>query len=59
MPVTTTVEGRERYPGPRALSARVARRPRGDLERMLVAAMDGTHVPLATWRESEYARGRR
>ncbi len=56
MTVTTTVEGRERYPVlvryPREL-----RNEPGDLGRVLVAAADGTQVPLRELAEILYVRG--
>jgi copper/silver efflux system protein len=54
--ITTTVEGRERYP----VRVRYPRELRGDPEamsRVLVAAADGTQVPLAEIAEIRYARG--
>ncbi|MGD9387258.1 MAG: efflux RND transporter permease subunit [Gammaproteobacteria bacterium] len=54
--VTTTVEGRERYP----VRVRYQRELRGeleDLERVLVAAPDATQVPLRELAEIRYARG--
>ncbi len=56
MPVTFTVEGRERYP----VRVRYPRERRHDietLERILVAAMDGNHIPLGDVARIEYARG--
>lgn len=54
--VTTTVEGRERY----AVRVRYPRERRSeleDLERVQVAAADGTLVPLAQLAEVVYVRG--
>ncbi len=54
--VTTTVEGRERY----AVRVRYQRERRHDLEaleRVLVAAADGTQVPLGQLAEIAYLRG--
>jgi len=56
MPVTTTVEGRERYP----VRVRYPRELRGDiesLERILVAATDGAQIPLGDVTDVRYARG--
>jgi copper/silver efflux system protein len=56
MTVTTTVEGRERYP----VRVRYPRELRGDIEsieRVLVAAMDGTQIPLGAMAEVRYERG--
>ncbi len=56
MTVTTTVEGRERYP----VRVRYPRELRDDgeaLERVLVAAVDGTQIPLGEVTTIEYARG--
>jgi copper/silver efflux system protein len=54
--VTTTVEGRERYP----VRVRYAREQRSgieDLEQVLIPAMDGALVPLAQVAEIAYVRG--
>ena len=54
--ITTTVEGRERYP----VRVRYPRELRDDGEaigRVLVAAADGTQVPLAELAEIRYTRG--
>jgi Cu(I)/Ag(I) efflux system membrane protein CusA/SilA len=54
--ITTTVEGRERYP----VRVRYMRELRDDLEsigRVLVASPDGTQIPLAQLAEIEYVRG--
>ncbi len=54
--VTTTVEGRERYP----VRVRYLRELRDNieaLERILVAAPDGTQVPLGQLADIEYVRG--
>ena len=56
MTVTTTVEGRERYP----VRVRYPRELRGDIEALediLVAAMDGAQIPLGDLARVEYARG--
>ncbi len=56
MTVTTTVEGRERYP----VRVRYPRELRDDLqalERVLVATADGAQIPLADVAEIRYARG--
>ncbi len=56
MPVTTTVEGRERYP----VRVRYPRELRNDieaLERILVASADGAQIPLSEVARIEYARG--
>jgi Cu(I)/Ag(I) efflux system membrane protein CusA/SilA len=55
-PITRTVEGRERYP----VRVRYMRELRDDvdaLERILVAAPDGTQIPLAQLAEIRYVRG--
>jgi Cu(I)/Ag(I) efflux system membrane protein CusA/SilA len=54
--VTTTVEGRERYPV-RVRYQRELRTEIDDLERVLVAAPDGTQVPLQELAEVTYTRG--
>jgi copper/silver efflux system protein len=54
--ITTTVEGRERYP----VRVRYMRELRDEieaLERVLVAAPNGTHVPLIEVAEIRYTRG--
>jgi copper/silver efflux system protein len=54
--ITTTVEGRERYP----VRVRYPRELRDDAEaigRVLVAAADGTQVPLSELAEIRYTRG--
>jgi copper/silver efflux system protein len=56
MTVTTTVEGRERYPV-RVRYAREQRSELEDLEQVLIPAMDGTLVPLAQVAEIAYVRG--
>jgi copper/silver efflux system protein len=56
MAVTTTVEGRERYP----VRVRYQRELRDDIEaieRILIHAADGTPVPLADLAEIRYERG--
>jgi copper/silver efflux system protein len=55
-PITTTVEGRERYP----VRVRYPRELRGtieDLERVLVTTMDGVKIPLSHLAEIRYVRG--
>jgi copper/silver efflux system protein len=54
--VTTTVEGRERYPV-RVRYQRELRTEIEDLERVLVSAPDGTQVPLREVAEVIYTRG--
>jgi copper/silver efflux system protein len=54
--ITTTVEGRERYP----VRVRYPRELRGDPEairRVLVSAMDGTQIPLGEVADIRYTRG--
>jgi copper/silver efflux system protein len=54
--ITTTVEGRERYP----VRVRYPRELRGsieDLERVLVTNMDGVKIPLSHLAEIHYVRG--
>jgi len=54
--ITTTVEGRERYP----VRVRYLRELRNDIESMkkiLVPAKDGSHIPLAQVADIEYVRG--
>ncbi len=56
MKITTTVEGRERYP----VRVRYPRERRGeieDMERVLVAAPDGTQIPLGELATVQYTRG--
>ncbi|MCH5376183.1 MAG: efflux RND transporter permease subunit, partial [Planctomycetes bacterium] len=56
MPVTTTVEGRERY----AVRVRYMRELRNEieeLEKILVAAKDGSQIPLSQVAEINYVRG--
>ncbi|MDX1681582.1 MAG: efflux RND transporter permease subunit, partial [Phycisphaeraceae bacterium] len=53
---TTTVEGRERFPV-RVRYMRERRQLPEDFERVLVAAPDGTQVPLAELAEVRYERG--
>jgi len=56
MPITTTVEGRERY----GVRMRYPRELRGDpdaLRRALVTIMDGVHVPLGQLSRVVYKRG--
>jgi len=55
-PITTTVEGRERY----AVRVRYLRELRDNiesLERILIQAPDGTQIPLIQLAELEYKRG--
>lgn len=55
-PITTTVEGRERYP----VRVRYLRELRDDLEalyRILVPAADGAQIPLGQLATVEYVRG--
>ena len=55
-PITRTVEGRERYP----IRVRYMRELRDSMDalmRILVAAPDGTQVPLAQLAEMRYVRG--
>jgi Cu(I)/Ag(I) efflux system membrane protein CusA/SilA len=54
--ITTTVEGRERYP----VRVRYPRELRGDpdaIRRVLVSAMDGTQIPLGEVADIRYTRG--
>jgi Cu(I)/Ag(I) efflux system membrane protein CusA/SilA len=56
MNLTTTVEGRERYP----VNVRYPRELRDDIERLkrvLVPLMDGNHVPLAQLADIKVTRG--
>jgi Cu(I)/Ag(I) efflux system membrane protein CusA/SilA len=56
MPITTTVEGRERYP----VRVRYPRERRGsieDLARVLVPAPNGQQIPLIQLAEIKYVRG--
>jgi Cu(I)/Ag(I) efflux system membrane protein CusA/SilA len=55
-PITRTVEGRERYPV-RVRYMRELRDNLNALKRILVAAPDGTQVPLAQLAEIRYVRG--
>lgn len=54
--ITTTVEGRERYPV-RVRYPRELRNDIDDLEGILIPSMDGTQIPLADVAEIEYVRG--
>jgi len=54
--LTTTVEGRERYPV-RVRYQRELRSSIEDLERILVTAADGTQIPLAELAEIRFVRG--
>jgi len=56
MTITTTVEGRERYPV-RVRYQRELRTEIEDLERVLISAPDGTQVPLREVAEVTYTRG--
>jgi len=56
MAVTTTVEGRERYPV-RVRYPRELRNDIEDLERVRVAAPDGTQVPLMELAQIHFVRG--
>lgn len=56
MTVTTAVEGRERYPV-RVRYQRERRHDLEELERVLVAGMDGTQIPLGQLAEIAYVRG--
>jgi copper/silver efflux system protein len=56
MTVTTTVEGRERYPV-RVRYPRELRNDIEDLERIQVAAPDGTQVPLMELAQIHFVRG--
>jgi Cu(I)/Ag(I) efflux system membrane protein CusA/SilA len=56
MPVTTTVEGRERYPV-RVRYPRELRNTIEDIEAVLVDSMDGARIPLREIAEVRYARG--
>ncbi|MFH1685894.1 MAG: efflux RND transporter permease subunit [bacterium] len=55
-PLTTTVEGRERY-SVRVRYQRELRSTLEDLERILVTASDGTQIPLAELAEIRFVRG--
>ncbi len=55
-PITRTVEGRERYPV-RVRYLRELRDNMDSLMRILVAAPDGTQIPLAQLAEIRYVRG--
>ncbi|MFC1650050.1 efflux RND transporter permease subunit [Candidatus Latescibacterota bacterium] len=54
--ITTTVEGRERYPV-RVRYLRELRDTIEDLERILVAAPDGSMIPISQLAEISYVRG--
>jgi Cu(I)/Ag(I) efflux system membrane protein CusA/SilA len=54
--ITTTVEGRERYPV-RVRYMRELRDSIEDIERILVAAPDGTQIPLSELATMHYLRG--
>jgi Cu(I)/Ag(I) efflux system membrane protein CusA/SilA len=54
--ITTTVEGRERYPV-RVRYQRELRNSIEDLEHILVPASDGTQIPLADLSELRFVRG--
>ncbi len=56
MPITTTVEGRERF----AVRVRYMRELRDEIEelgKILVPATDGSHIPLSQVAEIKYVRG--
>jgi len=56
MPITTTVEGRERF----AVRVRYMRELRDEIEelgKILVPAKDGSHIPLAQVAQINYVRG--
>ena len=56
MPITTTVEGRERF----AVRVRYMRELRDEIEelgKILVPAKDGSHIPLSQVAEINYVRG--
>lgn len=55
-PITTTVEGRERYPV-RIRYQRELRDNWESLERILVSSMDGTQIPLSHVADIQYTRG--
>jgi copper/silver efflux system protein len=54
--VTTTVEGRQRYPV-RVRYHREKRQDIDDMEQVLIATREGGHVPLSQVAEIEYRRG--
>ena len=54
--ITTTVEGRERYPV-RVRYPRELRDSIEDMERVLIPAADGVQIPLSQLAEIRYARG--
>ncbi len=56
MPITTTVEGRERYPV-RVRYLRELRDNPDDLGSILIPGMDGVQIPLAQLAQIEYVRG--
>ncbi|MCL4692592.1 MAG: efflux RND transporter permease subunit [Candidatus Hydrogenedentes bacterium] len=55
-PITTTVEGRERYPV-RVRYKRELRDQLESLERILVPSMDGAQIPLGQLADIQYVRG--
>jgi len=55
-PITTTVEGRERYPV-RVRYQRELRDSISEIENILVAAPDGTQIPLKQLAKIDYVRG--
>jgi Cu(I)/Ag(I) efflux system membrane protein CusA/SilA len=55
-PLTTTVEGRERYPV-RVRYQRELRNSLEELERILVPAPDGTQIPLSELSQIQFVRG--
>ncbi len=54
--ITTTVEGRERYPV-RVQYPRELRNSLEELDRILIPAMDGTQIPLTELAEIKFVRG--
>lgn len=56
MPITTTVEGRERFPV-RVRYLRELRDEIEELEKILVPAKDGSQIPIAQLAEINYVRG--
>jgi len=56
MPITTTVEGRERF-DVRVRYMRELRDEIEELDKILVPAKDGSHIPLAQLAEIRYVRG--
>ncbi|WP_425401113.1 efflux RND transporter permease subunit [Aeoliella sp.] len=56
MPITTTVEGRKRFPV-RVRYMRELRNEIEELEKILIPAKDGSQIPLAQVADIEYVRG--